>query len=183
WSKEVSPLFSRPGRARLSIQAFQCASTVSRGPFGAEPRTLSTLCEGPLHRNGTRAWRCSHQSRGVVSRGVRLGPGDLGELLSQRLEGRDIELTIEVAAMVMARTISIHPERVGTPAADALRVAEAGPPGGTPVPVTCEVVFVIWPGIVACMRMGTLQDWPAPSVTLLSDQPLPLKTALPALHV
>src|SRR5262249_49509310 len=38
------------------------------------------------------------------------------------------------AAIVIARTISIHPERVGT-AANALRVAEAGPPGGTPVPV------------------------------------------------
>jgi hypothetical protein len=48
-----------------------------------------------------------------------------------------------MAAMVMARAISIQPERVGTPAADTLSVAEAGPPGGTPVPVTCEVVFVI----------------------------------------
>src|ERR1041385_6914776 len=88
-----------------------------------------------------------------------------------------------IAAMVMARAISIHPESVGTVNADTLRMAEAGPPDGTPVPVTCEVVFVIWPGIVACMMMGTLHDAPAPRVTLLSVQPLPLKAALPALQV
>src|SRR5689334_16904285 len=86
------------------------------------------------------------------------------------------------AAIVIARATSIHPERAGM-TVNALRMAEAGPPGGTPVPVTCEVVFVIWPGIVACMSIGTLQDAPAPRVTLLSDQPLPLKTALPAVQV
>ena len=48
------------------------------------------------------------------------------------------------AAIVIVKTISIHPERVGAgTAAVTLRMAEAGPPGGTPVPVTCEVVFVI----------------------------------------
>src|SRR5262249_38289198 len=65
----------------------------------------------------------------------------------------------------------------------ALRMAEAGPPGGTPVPVTCDVVFMIGPEIVACMSMGTSHDAPAPKVTLFNDQPLPLKTALPAEHV
>lgn len=87
-----------------------------------------------------------------------------------------------MAAIVKASAINIHRERVGT-IRDALRVAEAGPPGGTPFPVTCEVVFVIWPGIVACMSTGTLQDAPAPRETLLSAQPLPMKSALPALHV
>jgi hypothetical protein len=33
------------------------------------------------------------------------------------------------------------------------------------------------------MNMGTLHDAFAPSVTLLNDQPLPLKAAVPALHV
>jgi hypothetical protein len=33
------------------------------------------------------------------------------------------------------------------------------------------------------MRIGTLQDWPAPRVTLPNEKPLPLKAALPALHV
>src|ERR1043165_1798975 len=87
------------------------------------------------------------------------------------------------AAMVTASAISIHPESVGTPAVDTLSVAEVGPPAGTPVPVTCDVKFVICPGIVACMMIGTLHDAFAPRVTLLKDQPLPLKVALPALHV
>jgi len=87
-------------------------------------------------------------------------------------------------AIVIAKTMSIHPERVGVATAVvALRVAEAGPPGGTPVPVTSEVVFTIWPGIVACMSIGTLQDPPAARVTPPNAQPLPVKSALPGLHV
>ena len=91
-----------------------------------------------------------------------------------------------MAAIISIKRTSIHSERTGAPTggvASTLRVAEAGPPGGTPVPVTCEVVFVIAPVIVACMSMGTLQDAPAPSVTLLSAQPVPVNIALPALHV
>src|ERR1051326_8843591 len=87
-----------------------------------------------------------------------------------------------MAVTVAASAMSSHPESVGM-SVDALRMADAVLLAGTPVPVTCEVVFVIWPGVVACMRIGTLQEAPAPRVTLLSDQPLPLKTALPALHV
>src|SRR4029079_10269771 len=84
---------------------------------------------------------------------------------SKALSGVDHPL-IRIAAtvaIVIAKTMSIHPERVGPScgtAAVTMRVAEAGPPGGTPVPVTCEVVFVIGPMIVACMNMGTLQDAP-----------------------
>lgn len=65
----------------------------------------------------------------------------------------------------------------------ALRTAEAGPPAGMPVPVTADVVFVIGPDNVACISIGTLQDAPAPRVTLDNAQPLPVNTALPALHV
>src|SRR5262249_14145866 len=64
-----------------------------------------------------------------------------------------------------------------------LRVADAGPPGGTPVPITCEVVLVIEPVMVACSSWGTLQDAPAPRVTLFKAKPEPLKTAEPALQV
>jgi hypothetical protein len=53
-------------------------------------------------------------------------------------------------AIVIANPINNHSESVGT-VGTALRVAEAGPPGGTPVPVTCEVVFVIGPPVVACI--------------------------------
>ena len=99
-------------------------------------------------------------------------------------EGQPLIRIAAAAAIVIAKTMSIHPERVGVAtAAVALRMAEAGPPGGTPVPVTCEVVFTIWPAIVACMSIGTLQDAPAPRVTLLKAQPAPVKAALPGLHV
>lgn len=91
-------------------------------------------------------------------------------------------------AIIITKQISIQSESAGAGVAGAgaattLSVAEAGPPAGTPVPVTCEVVFVIGPVIVACMSIGTLQDAPAPSVTLPNDHPLPVNTALPALHV
>ena len=82
-----------------------------------------------------------------------------------------------------ASTMSIHRESVGICAVATVSVAEAGPPAVTPVPVTDEVVLRMEPGIVACMSIGTLQEAPAPNVTLESAHPEPVNTALPAPHV
>jgi hypothetical protein len=59
----------------------------------------------------------------------------------------------------------------------ALRVADAGPPGGVEAEVTCEVVLMIGPAMVACMCMGTLQDAPAARVTFAKAQPEALNKA------
>ena len=43
------------------------------------------------------------------------------------------------------------------------RVAVAGPPGGTPVPVTCDVVLRCGPTVVGRTSSVTEQDWPGAS--------------------
>ena len=85
--------------------------------------------------------------------------------------------------MVAASRRSIDCDNVGPRGITAFSVADAGPPAGTPVPATCEVVFTIMPAIVARMIIGTLHDAPAESVTELNEKPLPLKVALPAEQV
>src|SRR5262245_55476266 len=95
-------------------------------------------------------------------------------------EMRDsLRRTMDIAAIVIARRTSMPVERAGALTPLTVRTAEAGPPAGTPIPVTCDVTLVILPVIVACMWMGTLQDAPAPRVTCSSVQPLPVNTAAP----
>jgi hypothetical protein len=51
-----------------------------------------------------------------------------------------IKRNAATVAIAIAKAASIHSERVGVLGTVALSVADAGPPGGTPVPVTCDVV-------------------------------------------
>jgi hypothetical protein len=91
-------------------------------------------------------------------------------------------LTAAIPANTTARPTSIHGGSAGTPGVTR-SVAVAAVPVGTPVPVTDDVVLTMSPGVVACMRMGTIHDAPGPSVVPENDQPLPLKLATPAEHV
>src|SRR4051812_19070128 len=82
--------------------------------------------------------------------------------------------------MISPRLLTVGTDGVG---AVAFRVADAAAPGGTPAPVTPDVVLTIAPAVVAWPSMGMEHEAPAPREIFESAKPEPLKTAVPALQV